>query len=273
MRRLELQKRYEDGQRAAAEAAKAEEAEAEQRAIAERRKKQADMKAAREASEAKRHRLAVVQAKMQLAEMHCSRRVLIDCGWQPWRALVYYSQYRMQRAAEHRTCALTRPPLEAWAKLTRRAKATRCCRRAVELIDGQRLRARHDARRGLLNFASGVKRQARGVTAARRLLSLRTLRRLWCAWAALTQLTRDRAEAEALRWEMAADAISDGMRARRALRAWSERAKEWRLESRERACKEELWKKVNRWLGDLDGGTGIAPPPIAMSGTTSSQFR
>ena len=143
--------------------------------------------------------------------------------------------------------------------LLRRSKATRCCHRAVELIDGQRLRARHEARRGLLNLARGVRRQARGVNAARRLLSLRTLRRLWGAWAALAQLTRDRAAAEELRWEMDADALSNAMRARRALKAWSERAGKWRLESRERACKEELWKKVNHWLSDLDAAASHIP--------------
>jgi hypothetical protein len=49
---------------------------------------------------------------------------------------------------------------------------------------------------------------------------------------------------------MAADVLCNAVRSRRAVRAWAQRAEEWRLESREKACKDELWRKVSRWIAD-----------------------
>ena len=250
VRRLELQQRYEEGQRAAAAAAKAEQEAAAAAAAAERRDKMAALKAAREASERRRQQLAVVQAKARLAELHCDRRRLIDWGWRPWRAVVHFSRLRMARAASHREASLTRPVMAAWSARARRTRAFVACEAAVPLICAQRLCVRAEARRGLMGLVQGLRREDAGVRAARKRLYRGTLRRLWAGWAQLAERTRDLRRAEELRWEMAADVLCNVVRSRRAVRAWAQRAEEWRLESREKACKDELWRKVSRWIAD-----------------------
>jgi hypothetical protein len=252
LRRLELQRRYEEGQRAAEEAAKAAAAEAEERSVAERRERQRTMRAAREANEARRQRIAVSHARMQLASLHASRAVVMFCGWRPWLRYVDLVRSNMHRAIDHRTRALTWPVLMSWGALARRSKARTCCAGAgLSAIVAQRLACRHAARCGLQSWRDGLRREECAVGAARRLLSLRLLRRLWGGWALLAQLTRDRAEAELLRVETRATKVCENRRLGHAMREWAMWATSARFEGCRRAREEELWQKVNGWLEDL----------------------
>jgi hypothetical protein len=160
LRRLELQRRYEEGQRAAEEAAKAAAAEAEERSVAERRERQRTMRAAREANEARRQRIAVSHARMQLASLHASRAVVMFCGWRPWLRYVDLVRSNMHRAIDHRTRALTWPVLMSWGALARRSKARTCCAGAgLSAIVAQRLACRHAARCGLQSWRDGLRRE------------------------------------------------------------------------------------------------------------------
>ena len=250
MRRLELQRRYEEGQKLAAQAAAAEEEAAAAAAAAERRERAMAMRAVREANERRNRLRAHAQARIHLASVHSNRSVVLSHGWRPWRALVASARAGMDRAAAPRARALAQPVFDAWSLLWRRAAARRACGRALVPIASLQLSARFSSRSGLLALRRGVGRVERSVAAAQRALSGALLRRLWHGWALQARMTRDRRLAEQLRVETAAAERADVVRMRRGIKRWAQHAARRAFAERAAVCQAALWRKVNTWLDE-----------------------
>jgi len=253
-RRQDLQRRYQEGQRAAQEAAQQAAVLAAEQQAEERRRRAAQQRALREESDARRQRLAYGQARWQLAVLHSARARLVRCGWRPWRALVLFAREQEQSACDHRVRALLNPVIVAWARRVRQRRARHCCFLAVTCIRAQRLCARHTMRCGLLALGQGAGRQRHLVVAARRWLGVTLLRRLWGGWRLLVELTRERVEADALRRELIGAAHADSRALRHAFVQWHRHADVCRFEAVVASKRQDLWLKVNGWLGELPLG-------------------
>ena len=253
-RRQDLQRRYQEGQRAAQEAAQQAAVQQAEQQAEERRRRAAQQRALREESEARRQRLAYGQARWQLAVLHSARARLVRCGWRPWRTLVLFAREQEQSAFNHRVRALLNPVIVAWARRVRQRRARHCCFLAVACIRAQRLCARHTMRCGLLALGQGAGRQRRLVVAARRFLGVALLRRLWIGWQLLVELTRERVEADALHRELIGAAHADSRALRHAFVQWHCHAALCRFEAVVASKRQDLWQKVNGWLGELPLG-------------------